>query len=234
RDEYLHELLRRDGCMNHEAEDHTCRVCGLTSDTFVRCISCFGSEMMCGGCCVARHAANPFHKTWNGRYFEKTTLKQLGLRVQLGHPLGQPCLTPRRLYNGFVVLHTNGIHEVDVYLCDCEHADRAGAAEIQMLRAGWFPATDDVPRTCATFECLDLFTTATLQAKTTAYDFYWMLEKMTDSTGGKLPDRYAPLLRMIREYSHLMMLKRGGIGHKPRGVASTAPGALAVHCPNSP
>ncbi|KAJ7605647.1 hypothetical protein FB45DRAFT_766734, partial [Roridomyces roridus] len=36
------------------------------------------------------------------------------------------------------------------------------------------------------------------------------------------------------EYSHLMMLKRGGVGHEPEGVAGTAPGALAVHCPCCP
>ncbi|KAJ6524091.1 hypothetical protein DFH09DRAFT_937423, partial [Mycena vulgaris] len=68
---------------------------------------------------------------------------------------------------GFVVLHTNGIHQVAVDICDCEHIDKAGAPEIQMLRAGWFPATDNKPRTCATMELLDHYLLATLQSKVT-------------------------------------------------------------------
>ncbi|KAJ7606921.1 hypothetical protein FB45DRAFT_1011540 [Roridomyces roridus] len=202
RDEYLQELLRREGCCTKEDITNICGVCKKPADAPL---------------------------TWNGHYFEKTTPKAIGLRVQLGHPPGTPCLTPRRLHHGFVVLHTNGVHEVDVYICDCERACHAGPAHIQMLRAGWFPATDDLPRTCATFECLDLFTTMTLQAKTTTYDFYGVLQKLTDNTGGKVADRYAPLLRMVREWAHLQMLKRGGMAHEAGGVDATTAGALAVN-----
>jgi hypothetical protein len=133
-----------------------------------------------------------------------------------------------------VVLHTNGIHEVAVDVCDCEHRVAAGPPEVQMLRMGWFPATDDRPRTCATLSCLSLFLLNTWQAKTTAYDFYKMLEKLTDNTGAKLPNRYHAFLRMAREYRHLQMLKRAGRGHDPTGVEGTKPGELAIRCPCCP
>ncbi|KAF8183260.1 hypothetical protein K438DRAFT_1766936 [Mycena galopus ATCC 62051] len=123
---------------------------------------------------------------------------------------------------------------VAVYTCDCEHRATAGPPEMQMLRAGWFPATDDRPRTCATVACLDLFMLTTLQAKTTAYDFYKVLERLTDHTGENLPNRYHPFLRMLREYRHLQMLKRGGRGYDQEGVEATKPGELAVRCPCCP
>jgi hypothetical protein len=56
-----------------------------------------------------------------------------------------------------MVLHTNGLHEVAVDACDCESRCSAGPPEEQLQRAGWFPATDHRPRTCATFEVLDNF-----------------------------------------------------------------------------
>ncbi|KAJ7713310.1 hypothetical protein B0H14DRAFT_2216775, partial [Mycena olivaceomarginata] len=102
-------------------------------------------------------------------------LKALGLRIQLGHPPTERCLEPIPLHTEFVVLHTNGIHTVAVDACNCEQRVSAGHPEEQLLRAGWFPATDDRPRTSATLEVLDAFVTQTYQAKTTMYDFYTSL-----------------------------------------------------------
>jgi hypothetical protein len=133
-----------------------------------------------------------------------------------------------------IVLHTNGIHEVAVDSCDCEHRLWAGSPEEQLQRAGWFPATDDRPRTCATFKVLDTFLTLTYQAKTTMYDYYLVLEKLTDNTGIKPPNRYQAFLRMVREYAHLLMLKRAGHTHAQSGVMGTQQGELAVRCPCCP
>jgi hypothetical protein len=138
------------------------------------------------------------------------------------------------LHSHFVVLHTNGIHEVAVDACDCENKLLAGPVEEQMERVGWFPATDQNPRTCATFACLDLFLLSTHQAKTTMWDFYGMLEKLTKNAGGKPPNRYHAFIRMCREFRHLLMLKRAGRGHALSGVTGTKPGELAVLCPCCP
>ncbi|KAF8131350.1 hypothetical protein K438DRAFT_1642889, partial [Mycena galopus ATCC 62051] len=110
-------------------------------------------------CIIAAYAANPLHRIerWNGRWFESSSLKRLGLHVQLRHPPHERCSEPLALHAGFVVLHTNGIHEVAIDSCDCEHCVWARRPEEQLLRAGWFPATDDRPRTCATTEVLDNF-----------------------------------------------------------------------------
>ncbi|KAJ6489831.1 hypothetical protein C8R45DRAFT_766101, partial [Mycena sanguinolenta] len=108
-----------------------------------RCRQCFGDELLCASCCVERHVDNPFHciEKWTGMFFQSSSLKELGLRIQLGHLPRDPCSTPRELHSKFVILHTNGIFEVAMDACDCEHALSAGSDEIQLLRAGLFPAT---------------------------------------------------------------------------------------------
>ncbi|KAF8193985.1 hypothetical protein K438DRAFT_1969276 [Mycena galopus ATCC 62051] len=196
---------------------------------------CFGDKLFCASCLVAGHVKNPLHRIerWNGRFFEPSMLKALGLRVQLGHIPGQRCSEPLQLHTQFVVLHTNGIHEVAVDSCDCEHRG-AGAPEEQLQRVGWFPATDDRPRTCATMELLDTFIAQTYQAKTTMYDYYSVLEKLTNNAGVKPPNRYHAFLCVVRKYSHLLMLKRAGHGHAKTGVMGTEQGELAVKCPCCP
>ncbi|KAJ7745164.1 hypothetical protein B0H14DRAFT_2637194 [Mycena olivaceomarginata] len=99
---------------------------------------------------------------------------------------------------------------------------------------GWFPVSDGRPQTAATFLVLDQFHLHTLQAKTTAYDFYAVLEHLTDNAGVKPPDRYQIFLRMARQYRHLLMLKRAGRGHDSSGVWGTGAGELAIECPVCP
>jgi hypothetical protein len=84
------------------------------------------------------------------------------------------------------------------------------------------------------FAVLDLFLVSTLQAKTTMYDFYAMLEKLTNHTGVKPPHRYHAFIRMCREYRHLLMLKRAGRAHSRTGIYGTKAGELAVRCPCCP
>ncbi|KAJ6512449.1 hypothetical protein C8R45DRAFT_813144, partial [Mycena sanguinolenta] len=76
----------------------------------------------------------------------------------------------------------------------------------------------------------------TLQSKMTMYDYYGVLEKLTDNTGIKPPDRYHKWIRMCREFRHLMLLKRGGraMAYSALGVDGTRQGELAIECPACP
>lgn len=47
-------------------------------------------------------------------------------------------------------------------------------------------------------------------------------------------DRYEALMRMMREWRHLLLLKRGGRGNEPEGPSGTLPGELALKCPACP
>ncbi|KAJ7794769.1 hypothetical protein B0H14DRAFT_3496700 [Mycena olivaceomarginata] len=237
RDSYLGNLLRRNGCIWRSGAEHCacCEASTIESNVY-RCKSCYGDRLLCSDCMVATHSHNPLHRIehWNGRFIESSSLHALGLRVQLGHPLGSHCSVPLQLHDNFTVLHTNGIHRVAVNACDCEQQLWAGPPEEQLLRAGWFPATNERPRTCATLEVLDQFLALTYQAKTMMYNYYSVLEKLTNNTGIKPPNRYQAFLRMVREYAHLLMLKRAGRGHAMSGAMGTGQGELAVRCPCCP
>ncbi|KAK6992523.1 CxC2 domain-containing protein [Favolaschia claudopus] len=230
RDEYLHELLRLDGC--GDASEDICPGCGTPTPT-IRCLDCHDDALYCAECCKAAHARNPLHRvqSWDGRFFQRTSLKALGLRIQFGHA---GCTRPRPGHQSFVVLDVSGIHEVAVDFCACELEADMGHPRVQLLRRRWFPATHDHPRSAATFRLLDHFQTLTLQAKTTMYDFYSALERLTDGAGDLLLKRYVEFLRMTRAFRHLMMLKRGGRGHAVDGVDATTAGELAIRCPACP
>ncbi|KAJ7444965.1 hypothetical protein B0H11DRAFT_2249680 [Mycena galericulata] len=225
RDAYLREFLRREG--RGDAKLDICARCGIDGpgrEVLYRCRQCFGRQMHCRHCCVEMHAENPLHfveasTRWRGDCFEKVLLKDLGLRVQLGHAPHERCFNPAPGHQTFVVLHTNGIHQVAVDFCACEDSSDNGRPDIQLLRRDWFPGSDQRPQTCATFEVLDLYMMQTLHAKSTMYDFYGALEKLTDNTGARPPNRYQV---------------GGGRGHDPAGVMGTKPGELAIECPACP
>ncbi|KAF7349568.1 CxC2 domain-containing protein [Mycena sanguinolenta] len=214
RDAYLTALLRRDGTGNESLS--AAAVC----PTF------------------EKHRENPLHRIekWHNSYFVRTSLARLGLRVQLGHRPYERCSAPEPARSGFITIHTNGIHEMLVDFCGCERSADAGPPEIQLLHAGWFPATHERPQTCATISVLEKFHQDTLQSKMTMYDFYGVLEKLTDNTGIKPPDRYHEWIRMCREFRHLMLLKRGGraLAYSTSGVDGTQQGELAIECPACP
>ena len=119
---------------------------------------------------------------WTGSFFERTTLADHGLCVQLGHG-GDACKHPDIMRSQLTVLDVNGIHQVNVAYCNCEKAIGSFERRIQLLRAGWFPATLDRPKTVITFDALDLFHALTLQSKITFYDFYHTLVRRTDNSG---------------------------------------------------
>lgn len=116
------------------------------------------------------------HQEWRGTHFEKTTLQTLGLKVQLGHAIGESCTLAAS--RELVVLHVNGLHKVNALFCHCkpglEHRQ-------QLMRFSWWPATTIDPGTCATMEVLRAFQALNLQGNMAAYDFYIALENLTDA-----------------------------------------------------
>ncbi|KAJ7346456.1 hypothetical protein DFH08DRAFT_700973 [Mycena albidolilacea] len=234
RDIFLMQLLRRDGC--GDASSELCPGCAdVHRPPRYRCQECAGGLLLCQECCLDKHVEHPLHviSEWNGIFFAKTSLRHLGLRIQFGHAPCEACGNPQPGYSEFVVLHDNGIHSVHVDFCGCD-SQRRNEPYIQLLQGGWYPATDERPQTAATFLMLDKFHVNTLQAKTTAYDFYTVLERLTDNMGIKPPNRYQIFLWMVRQWRHLLMLKHAGRGHDLSGVWGTHPGELAVDCPVCP
>ncbi|KJA17059.1 hypothetical protein HYPSUDRAFT_70954 [Hypholoma sublateritium FD-334 SS-4] len=191
--------------------------------------------MYCQACILSRHKFLSYHRIaqWNGSFFDRVTLKELGLKIQLGHPAGDECRSPKQVFNDdFTVIHSNGIHSVSLQYCDCQQSLRP---TVQLLRSKLFPSTTIEPRTAATFDVLETFQMLSFTSKITAYDYYNSLHARTDNTGtSQPPDRYHVFLRVVREWRHLRLLKRMGRGHSETGVVGTKEGECAVLCPACP
>ncbi|KAF8984861.1 hypothetical protein BDQ17DRAFT_1393808 [Cyathus striatus] len=153
--EFLDELLRHDGKSDYTSEDK-CSECKKESG-YYKCKDCFhGSLLQCKKCVIKGHEHLPLHciEKWNGSYFEKDSLRNLGLCIQLGHG-GALCSSPANATVELVVVDITGVHCVSAFYCDCR--TKMVPQYTQLLHASWFPASF-----------------------TTLYDWYHTLCKKTD------------------------------------------------------
>ena len=128
-----------------------------------------------------------------GTFFTSISLKQINLRIQLGHSLGDPCVNPRRAPgDAFVVIDVNGIHEVALDFCECHRMEDHPK---QLLRARWFPATVSSPQTAATFNLLEYFQLLTFESKASVFEYLNSLSRRTDNTGTK--DRPVSIFELL-------------------------------------
>ncbi|KAJ7247447.1 hypothetical protein B0H12DRAFT_1203221 [Mycena haematopus] len=231
RNDYLAEMLHHEGRGQHAASLSRCPRCG-DDNADHRCINCLGGgELLCAVCVIAGHRQMPFHtiQRWTGSTFERRTLKEMGLRIQLGHwhgvdracPLPQPASG-----DDFVIIDNHGVHRVNLDFCNC---GQGGLPTVQLLRARLWPATTTNPRTAATFSVLRRYQLLSFQSKCAALEFYQSLARESDNLHYKKDkDRYHEFLRMTRQWRNVQMLKRAGRGHDRAGVAGTRQGS--AHC----
>ncbi|KIJ19291.1 hypothetical protein PAXINDRAFT_68861, partial [Paxillus involutus ATCC 200175] len=144
---------------------------------------CFSVDMYFHQCILSSHQQNPLHKLkeWTGVFFKRKTLKDFGLHIQLGHPVGEKCCRPRSSKNDkFVVIHNDGIHVIRLDFCGCETAETLTR---QLLCVRWFPASSDKPRTATTFSILEKFHLLSFKSKVSVYEFYNLFTQRSDNTG---------------------------------------------------
>ncbi|KAE9407625.1 hypothetical protein BT96DRAFT_986280 [Gymnopus androsaceus JB14] len=232
---FLEELICYDGrgdwceqpvCCN-------CRLRGLETPGVYWCLECFGGVLFCRDCCVQRHHLQPLHviEEWREGLFQHTTLKRLGLSIQLQH-LTTPCPSPAFCHKNFRILHWNGVHEVDLRFCGCH---KRIPQQLQLLRRRLYPATTIHGQitTVATFGYLEQLHHLVLTTKCSAYDICRALVHASDTTGLKeVAWRYRALIRMQLQWQHLKLLKQCGQGHNLSGVAGTQEGDLMISCPS--
>ncbi|KAK7017498.1 hypothetical protein VNI00_018627 [Paramarasmius palmivorus] len=228
---FLDEIIRLEG---RRSTPLRCFRCKQSDTDLYRCRDCCEKRLSCSECLVFDHRRRPFDRVekWNGKFFERVTLKSLGLFIQLGHPPGEACKMHDRAPSGFVIVDINSIQEVDVRYCICQ--PDVGKDWQQLLRYELYPATVMGPRTAFTFQTLTLFHTMTHLGKVTLYDFYRTLEARTDGVGlGGVKDRYEAFVRAARQWQYLKMLKRGGVANistSARDLSNIRRGSLALRC----
>lgn len=199
RQSYIDEILALEGFPT-EAESLRCSRCHLACETerTYRCLDCFGSVPFCRICILSAHSALPLHRLqvrrtyfslshfstwktqqiWNGNFFDKCSLQELGLRIQLGHQ-GHVCSKPLPGSSRFLVMDTSGFHHVQFDFCDC---GLGPPRYIQLLRVRLLPTTTDRPQSAYTFDVLDTFEELSLQGKSNVFDFYNAICFKTDKS----------------------------------------------------
>ncbi|RXW15581.1 hypothetical protein EST38_g10274 [Candolleomyces aberdarensis] len=233
-DTYLQVMIGLEG-RNNQC-DAICTGCD-TNPALYRCLGCDVNNLSCHSCMVLSHTHQPLHqiKMWNGSHFVKATLKELGLRIQLGHRTGETCQNPLKATNDdFVIVDYDQIHEVGLDYCGCGATNKDQT--VQLLERRFYPATTTNPKTAATFRVLEVFEMLQYEAKVSVFEFYQTIARLTDNTGLNEPkNRYTSMLRMAHEWRHLKLLKRSGRGHDPNQSAQDAQeGECAVLCPACP
>ncbi|KAJ6528208.1 hypothetical protein B0H19DRAFT_1275002 [Mycena capillaripes] len=229
-DEYLDEMLRLEG-RGYHAIYKECGGCKAPNPVF-RCAqqTCWGPSLFCKACIVHAHAALPTHwiEEWNGLFFVRRALIDLGLVVQLGHPVGIGCGNQQEAPKDFVVIDVTGVHKVSLNFCAC---DATLERRQQLMRVCWWPATARNPNTATTFAAIRLFQILNCLGKVSAHDFLRSLELLTNNDGlHPPPDRRRAFRHTVRQYRTTLMMKRAGRGHDPSGVQGTAQGELALEC----
>ncbi|KAF8449520.1 hypothetical protein L210DRAFT_3641113 [Boletus edulis BED1] len=172
REDFLWELI----CLEGRGGIQTCTICNSRPARY-RCHNCLTLDLYCKECLLSSHASQPLHnvKEWQGSYWAQTSLKEVGLVIQLGHPSGMPCVLPKTHYgDDFVIIDGNGIHSVALRLCGCETTETSPQ---QLLCFRLFPASMDKPRTTATFSVLEEYHLLALESKISAHHFYNSLDR---------------------------------------------------------
>ncbi|KAJ7113911.1 hypothetical protein C8R44DRAFT_740790 [Mycena epipterygia] len=192
--------------------------------------TCFGADLYCLDCVVQSHRLLPTHwiEEWNGSMFVRKSLADLGLVIQLGHPVDYPCLTATDAHKNFTLIDVTGVHLIKLRFCHC---DSRIEHRQQLMRVRWWPATALDPQTCATFAVVRLFLMQNCLGKITAHDFLRSLEFLTNNDGlDPPPGRRRAFRHIVRQYRMMTRMKRAGRGHADSGVLGTAQGELVLRC----
>ena len=114
--------------------------------------------------------------------------------------------------NNFVtIVDISGIHHIPVVLCDCQGAQDEYD---QYLNCNLFPASFKQIRTVFTTSVLKDFRISNLECKTSAYQYYSKLRRLTCPAFPKLViNRYRELRRLSRQFRNLKLWKMHGRGH---------------------
>jgi CxC2 like cysteine cluster associated with KDZ transposases len=177
--------------------NQSCMSC-MQRDGSYRCQDCFNQNWYCKDCCLADHQRHPFHRiqVWNGDFFKKVSLRDLGFILHLGHQ-GQPCpslhpnasfpplhsehssssenLPPK--HSKMTIVDRFGIYEHNVEWCACPGNHKR---DLHLFRMRLFPASINDPKTAFTFQGLNYFHIDSMECRTSAGNYFKKLKRLTN------------------------------------------------------
>ncbi|KIY60882.1 hypothetical protein CYLTODRAFT_316177, partial [Cylindrobasidium torrendii FP15055 ss-10] len=223
RSSYIDQYLSR-----HSLGHGICAECGTTDGDIYWCRQC-GDFRLCTSCCLRTHKRTPLHRLerWNGRFFERTSLKVLGMVMVLNHDDNTTCSVHDQPQD-LVVVDMAGIFTVSIQVCRCP--ERARPTYIQIFQAGWYPATAKHTKTAVSLEVLDHYRRLKVHGALPVRAFVDALEHLMDPWQVNPPDdRYRIFGRLSRQLSFIMRVVRSGVQHDG-GLDAATSGALVVTC----
>jgi hypothetical protein len=127
------------------------------------------------------------------------------------------------------IVDRSGIHHLPVLYCSCMESQ---PHDEQLLKCHLFPATFNSIATVFTFAVLDDFRLENLECKTTPYQYYQKLRRISNSAFPQtVANRYHELRRVSRQWRQLKKWKWHGI---PYDSQKRGPGEMALFCPACP
>ena len=130
------------------------------------------------------------------------------------------------------VVDTTGIHEMRVRFCQCQSL-KTNPLQKQLMNIGLYASSSKRTRTVFTFRVLHHFDITNLESKTTAWQYYSTLKRLTSNVfADTVSDRYRELMRALRQWRDLSTRRRAGQPLDPSVPLKS--GDLALFCPACP
>ena len=130
------------------------------------------------------------------------------------------------------VVHTNGIHHIALVSCTCKGHE---TITTDLIYAGWVPTSFVCVRTIFTCAVLDHFRYCNLEMRSSAYQFFQLMRRVTNPLApSKVVNLYHKLRRLSRLWRWVKKLKWTGYGQRVGQPITPNPGELGIFCPACP
>jgi hypothetical protein len=145
-------------------------------------------------------------------------------------PFGQKAPSRDDFDNPFVLI-VDSCHLLSLPVVHCGCGESI-SDDLLFLDLGFFPASFETIKTVFTFRCLDDFRLSNLECKTSAYQYFQRLRRLTNPAfPNAVANRYAELRRVSRQWRNLKLRKWFGFGHRKEDPGR---GEMALFCPACP
>lgn len=137
------------------------------------------------------------------------------------------------LSNQYVrVVHTNGVHHIALVTCTCRGHEKITT---DLIYARWMPTSFVRVRTIFTMVVLDHFRYCNLEMRSSAYQFYQLLRRLTNTLNpSKVANLYHELRRLSRLWRWVKKLRWAGYAQKAGQPITPDRGELGNFCPACP
>lgn len=147
-------------------------------------------------------------------------------------PLRTPTPTSDELdVKHLLLADASGLISLPTIWCACETAAERHPDE-DLLDLQLYPVSYNKIQTVFTFRCLDDYRLSNLECKTTAYQYFQKLRRLTNpALPQSVPNRYNEFRRATRQWRNLKLRKWFGFGHR---VLAPMKGSMALFCAACP